>query len=130
MKRNLIILALLYLTLPVYSAVYYVDFNAGNDSDNGLSESSPWKTLSKVNAFAFSPGDQVLFKRDVKWRGALAPISSGTGSLPITFGAYGAGARPIITAAQPLSGTWTNLGDNRWSMPLPTETRTMVFGGV
>src|SRR4030043_1897423 len=38
------------------AATYYVDATNGNDSNNGLSESTPWKTIAKVNASNFNPG--------------------------------------------------------------------------
>ena len=33
-----------------WSATYYVDATNGNNSNNGLSMSSAWKTIAKVNA--------------------------------------------------------------------------------
>ena len=33
-----------------WSATYYVDATIGNDGNTGLSESSAWKTIAKVNA--------------------------------------------------------------------------------
>jgi len=46
-----------------WSATYYVDATNGNDGYDGLSEVTPWKTIAKVNASKFNPGDQILFKR-------------------------------------------------------------------
>jgi hypothetical protein len=45
-----------------WSATYYVDATNGNNSNNGLSMSSAWKTIAKVNASNFNPGDQILFE--------------------------------------------------------------------
>jgi hypothetical protein len=45
-----------------WSATYYVDATNGNNSNNGLSMSSAWKTIAKVNASVFNPGDEILFK--------------------------------------------------------------------
>ena len=39
-----------------WSATYYVDATNGNNSNNGLSMSSAWKTIAKVNASRFNPG--------------------------------------------------------------------------
>jgi hypothetical protein len=56
------------------SATYYVDARNGNNSNNGLSMSSAWKTIAKVNASRFYPGNQILFKRGE--RGSkIEPIS-------------------------------------------------------
>ena len=47
--------------LRAFAATYYVDATNGNDINNGLSEARPWKTIAKVNASSFNPGDQILF---------------------------------------------------------------------
>jgi len=39
------LILMLLISLPVFSANYYVASN-GNDGNNGLSSSSPWKTIS------------------------------------------------------------------------------------
>ena len=46
-----------------WPATYYVDATNGNDANNSLSESTPWKTIAKVNASRFYPGDQILSVR-------------------------------------------------------------------
>jgi hypothetical protein len=46
-----------FLISPIsWAATYYVDATNGNDFNNGLSESTPWKTIAKVNASRFNPG--------------------------------------------------------------------------
>jgi hypothetical protein len=45
-----------------WAATYCVDATNGNDTNNGLSEATPWKTIAKTNASVFNPGDQILFK--------------------------------------------------------------------
>ncbi len=71
------VLVSFYLHSVGWAATYYVDATNGNDSNNGTSESTPWKTISKVSASRFNPGDQILFKRGQIWRGQLIPPSSG-----------------------------------------------------
>jgi hypothetical protein len=80
------------------AATYYVDANAGNDANSGTSTSSAWQTISKVNSKSFSPGDNILFLRGCTWIGTITFNSSGTSSLPITYGAYGSGVLPVIDA--------------------------------
>jgi len=46
-----------------WSAIYYVDATNGRDTNNGTSELTPWKTIAKVNASRFYPGNQILIKR-------------------------------------------------------------------
>ena len=39
---------------------YYVDSTIGDDSNSGTSPETPWKTLDKVTATTFLPGDTIL----------------------------------------------------------------------
>jgi hypothetical protein len=76
---------------------YYVDSVAGNDANSGTNTSAPWRSLAKVNATSFAPGDSVLFNGGSTWTGSLTITSSGTSSAPITVGSYGTG-RPRVNA--------------------------------
>ena len=79
-------------------AIYYVNASSGSDSNNGTSTATPWQTVSKVNGSRFKPGDTILFNRGDTWREQLNVSFSGTAGRPIAFGAYGSGAKPLITA--------------------------------
>ncbi len=83
--------------LTATGTTYYVDSDSGNDSNSGQSSDSAWRTISKVNAVELQPGDKVLFRCGQRWTGTQLTLSaSGTAELPITLGAYGVGAKPII----------------------------------
>lgn len=56
---------------------YYVDSVNGNDDNDGTSETKAWKSLEKVNATTFKPGDKLRFKRGCSWSGLLSPKGSG-----------------------------------------------------
>jgi parallel beta-helix repeat protein len=90
-----------FLAAPSFShaITYYVDATAGNDSRDGTTIKTSWKTIAKVNRSKFLPGDFVLFNRGCTWREQLTIPSTGTEGKPITFGAYGTGAKPIISGA-------------------------------
>ncbi|WNS43142.1 discoidin domain-containing protein [Paenibacillus sp. MMS20-IR301] len=75
---------------------YYVDSAGGNDSNSGTSTAAAWKSLTKVNATTFQPGDQILFKSGGVWNGQLWPKGSGSAGLPIKIDLYGGTVRPII----------------------------------
>jgi hypothetical protein len=92
------LLFLLAFTPALYAATYYADATLGKDTNDGLSQASPWKTIAKVNASSFAPGDSILFKKGGTWRETLTVLSSGTSGHPISFGAYGNGAAPTIDA--------------------------------
>ena len=87
---------------------YYVDNIYGNDTYTGLSQATPWKTIAKVNSSNFGPNDSILFKQGNVWQEQLNIPSSGLQGYPITFGAYGTGNKPILTAYDTITG-WTPL---------------------
>ncbi|MCP9751038.1 hypothetical protein EGI32_08645 [Ferruginibacter sp. HRS2-29] len=90
----------------VYATTYYVS-NTGNNRYDGMSPSSSWQTLQRVqiaaNSGLMKPGDKILFKRGDNFTGTLTWSSifgnkapSGAKDAPITFGAYGTGAKPVF----------------------------------
>ena len=120
--------------------VYYVSPN-GDDSNDGLTPETAWRSLGKVNSalawefgsdfdtkaypelqwaaehpgewIALKAGDVVLFERGGLWRGLLPTVSG------VTYSAYGEGAKPEIWGS-PENGSgaekWTLLEDtdNIW----------------
>ena len=89
----------LYIGTKIDKFKYHVDATNGSDSNDGLSSSNAWQTISKVNTHSFFPGDSIGFKRGEIWREQLTIPSSGTSRQPIIFGAYGSGDKPIINAS-------------------------------
>lgn len=79
-------------------AIYYVDSILGSDKNDGLSQSTPWRSLSKVDSSRsmFLPGDEVLLKRGSTWKERLYVRFSGSSGSPIILGAYGTGEKPTI----------------------------------
>jgi hypothetical protein len=123
--RLLVLVALAGLAGPgdppaAIASVYYVDAAIGNDAWNGRATADqgggtgPWKTLSRVNTASLVPGDFVLLRRSQTWRETLAPTRDGTPAQPITFGAYGSGAAPVISGANAVAG-WTSAPPNHWA---------------
>jgi Right handed beta helix region len=80
-------------------ANFFVDCLAGDDAASGSSAASPWKSLAKVNATTFYPGDHILFKSGGTWTGQLWPKGSGTREHPIVIDKYGGDALPVINDA-------------------------------
>jgi hypothetical protein len=80
----------------VYKGLTYYVKNSGNDSLDGLSDITAWKTLAKVQSTSFKQGDTIYLKRDDIWTEDLSFPSSGELLNEITLGAYGSGDRPII----------------------------------
>ena len=88
MKINkvLVLLSILLISSPCWAEIYHVDSTLGNDSNNGLSSSFPWKTIARVNAHASSirDGDKILFKRGEVWKGSQQSLGH-TGSSHVNW---------------------------------------------
>lgn len=97
------------------SNTFYVSYSSGLDTNDGMSPSTPWKTIAKVNAQTFTPGATILFKKGDTWNDETLTISSsGNSSNHIIYSSYGSGSKPIISGFTTLSG-WTNEGSGIYS---------------
>lgn len=86
---------------------------AGSDAADGLTPATAWATVAKVNSSqgSFLPGDYILFRRGDTFTGTMLYITTaGTDGRPITYGAYGAGARPVINMTTNSSIYVDNIG--------------------
>ena len=84
--------------LKISGTAYFLS-NDGNDSSDGLTPESAWKTLGRLNAAALTAGDGVFFRRGDIFRGSIVTVSG------VSYGAYGTGEKPRIYAYE------KNLGD-------------------
>lgn len=110
---------------------YYVS-TSGDDNNDGLSESSPWKTIDQLNlALAnntdggwVAPGDKVLFKRGDTFYGHLNVNRSGTVDDAITISSYGDENHelPIISGS---GGTITG-GDYFQAVTMANSSNVLV----
>ncbi len=113
MKRIVLLTIICILILPIHylnvdivlsdlGTSYYVA-NDGDDSNDGLSPSTPWRTIAKVNSEmnggVVQNGDNVYFERDGTWSTGDYIIlrRSGTESNRMILGAYGTGDKPVIS---------------------------------
>ena len=103
--KRLLPVLLLFLSISVLAQnkTYYVS-SSGNDSNSGTSASNAWRSIGKVNSANLASGDKVLFKRGNRWDEQLKITKSGASGNSIIFGAYGSGAKPILSAS---SGSYT-----------------------
>ncbi|HEY5705670.1 MAG TPA: right-handed parallel beta-helix repeat-containing protein [Terrimicrobiaceae bacterium] len=101
--------------LQINAATYYVDFASGSDSNSGLSPSKAWKRSPGDSAAAgfagntvLKPGDTVLFRGGVSYRGSICVNSSGNGGSAIIFKGDGWGTEKArIEGADVLHVNWT-----------------------
>lgn len=101
---------------PYGGTDYFVACSTGNDSNNGTSVATPWKTLSKLNSSTGSMpvGSRILFKRGETCYGTINAYKSGTQSAPIEYNAYGSGSAPIISGTDKITSAWTQHSGNIW----------------
>lgn len=78
------------------AATYYLS-STGSDSNSGLSVSTAWRSISKLNTINFQPGDVILFEAGSVFPGnlLLEAADAGTPALPILFSSYGTGRATI-----------------------------------
>lgn len=94
----------------IAATTYYVSSSTGNDSytpSQAQSPSTPWASIQHANAMA-GAGTQILFNSGDIFYGSISP-----GANNIAYGAYGTGAKPVISGLKTVSG-WTNLGSGIW----------------
>lgn len=84
----------------VAGVTYHVDADRGDDANDGKTPGAAWRSLDRVNAEVFRPGDAVLFRAGTRYRGQLRPRGSGDvvdGKVrAIRIGRFGEGPRPRI----------------------------------
>jgi len=79
--------------------IYYVSI-WGNDTNSGLTEFLPWKTLKKVSDFKFLPGDIIRLRGGDKFEENLIfNNEDGTDDEPITITSYGNGKATIAPSS-------------------------------
>lgn len=123
-----LLICLLFTYSQSMSVVCYVS-NTGSDSNNGTSESTPWRTIAKVNSIMSSlpVGSQVLFKRGNVFEGTLNITKAGSALGYITFGSYGTGEPAEITGRKIIT-SWSLQPGNIYRASLSTsDTVSQVF---
>ncbi|MFD1440071.1 Ig-like domain-containing protein [Lacticaseibacillus hegangensis] len=82
---------------------YYVDSKNGDDTADGTSPKTAWKTLSRVNQQTFKAGDHILLNADSTWNNEyLWPKGDGTEQAPIAIDLYqvGTDGKAVYSANQ------------------------------
>lgn len=112
MKQFILNFIVFLLALQSKAAVYYVKVRGG--TGNGLSDSTAW-SYSHFLTRKLDAGDKVCFKRGEAFFGSFAITGSGSPNRPITYTAYGSGARPIISGLITAAGWARTNGGVFWS---------------
>ena len=92
-------------------SIYYVSAN-GADTNDGLSEKSPIRSIPKVNEIV-RPGDEIRFRRGDAFYGKVITPRGKDESETTVYTAYGEGEKPIISAFKiPKKGAWEKHAEN------------------
>jgi hypothetical protein len=105
---------------------FFVD-PAGDDTFDGRSPATPWKTVAKVNGAALPSGSWVLFKGGGVWYESLAPTRNGAQGAPLLFGAYGTG-RPVFDGTGATGNSAVNVNGKSWITVQGLELRAWHGG--
>jgi len=93
-KLNFIALSLILLARTASATTYYIDFQGGQDSNDGRSMAKPWKhhpyMPNWLGAYSHSPGDRFVFRGSVKWDHTCWPLRITAGGSPLQADYYGA----------------------------------------
>jgi parallel beta-helix repeat protein len=127
--RGVLLALFTFVIFNVQANTYYFSTTSGDDSRTAAqaqSQSTPWKTISKLNSVfnTLQPGDFVLLKRGETFLGPLIIFKSNY-TKPITIGAYGSGAKPIITGLQPVTN-WVSIGGGIYESLLNQSSLNLV----
>jgi hypothetical protein len=80
-----------------HGRTFYLDAENGDDQAAGTSAATAWKTLARITAAEFRPGDTIALRRGETFTGTATITGAGTAAAPITVTAYGSGAVPTLT---------------------------------
>ncbi len=99
--------------IEVSGTKYYVSAETGNDSNDGKSPETAWKTITKLNNVSLKKGDGVFFKRGDIYRTRF------TARAGVTYSAYGEGEKPRFygspeNGADPAKWTLMDGTNNIW----------------
>lgn len=117
--RNAFTLLIGLLLAPLSAAEaasFYVDSATGSDVSDGGTPATAWRSLEKVNAATFHPGDRLLLKSGSAWTGLLHPQGSGSAADRIVLDRYGDGPKPAIHGGGIAGGAVLLVNQQYWSI--------------
>lgn len=104
-----------FLSTALFSFTYYFSTGTG-------------KTIDSLNRTDLVAGDSVLFNRGDTFPGKVIIKASGSADKPIYYGAFGTGAKPVITGAVHIM-EWSPLGSGLYSAPLSQRPVMVTYDG-
>ena len=126
--KKIITIILLFAYSTINAADYYFSQASGDDTRTAAqaqNPATPWKSLTKAQT-VFTTGNRLYFQRGETWYGNLTAQGSGTSGARIFVGAYGTGAKPIITGFSSVT-SWVNTGNKSIGLGIEGEWRTNII---
>lgn len=128
MKFKFCILFIIAVVVRSSATNYYLS-SKGNDSQSGTSALTPWRSLQRLSEVTrLLPGDSVFFERESVFAGTLRISTSGEKDKRIFFGAFGSGAKPIISGSITVTH-WTLFRGDIWLAESVAEPGDLFIDG-
>jgi hypothetical protein len=132
MRALVMIFLLLTASLPAGATHYYISYSAGSNSNNGTSESTPWKShpymqnavgcAGSLPSYTHSAGDIFTFKQGDSWPNACFDMSiQGGGTL--------SGSSCTATDTYTFDPTWGTAGGTTGNVGQAVGTYQFTGGG-
>lgn len=98
MTRLIPLLFLLVHLTPPTERTYYVSVG-GNDARDGLTRSTAWRSIARLNTINFRPGDRIRFEGGQTFEGHLQldGADAGTPESPVVIESYGPGVATLLS---------------------------------
>lgn len=128
--RNWLLAFLCLLWAETQATTYYIS-SEGRATNPGTKKNQAWnfarlqQELARQKGGIFWPGDSILLQRGDVFYGQMLVRCSGGPGKPITIGAYGVGAKPVVTGLVALSN-WKSIGKNQYEASLPQGVRGSI----
>ena len=97
--------------LPYYAGTIYYVSNSGDDLNDGLSEATPWKTITN-SIPKLKPGDTLLVRGGIYREGNIEVLTSGSVTNPINIKNY-PGETPLISGS---FEEFETIGNTAWQV--------------
>lgn len=82
----------------VEGEAYYVDSKYGDDTNDGRTPETAFRSISRANEVVLKNGESLLFRSDCEFEGSLAPRRERDGTT-VRIGKYGEGEDPVLIAS-------------------------------
>jgi len=132
MGKTIILIVLYFSIFSVSASNYFISSSKGLDSNSGLDEENPWKTLAKLQkeSIKFKPGDIIYFKSGDVWKETLI-LSKIIGEIknPIVLKSYGSGARPKFSVVKEQKLNFSLVDNNIWKANYFTNPVRIILDG-